>query len=137
MAQYEVLPQKEVTSTQTGFPKDSVWSVEGGKTVINHNENTSTGNSLILAVGSGGAITGRHGTFLGDIQVTNAGTGTYTISATGVLFDDATSVMATPKHATDQQMTINYAVGGLGQVIIDVLQAGTAVSDSFSVAIYW
>jgi hypothetical protein len=33
-------------------------------------------------------------------------------------------------------MTCNYGIS-LGSVVVDVLQAGAAVNDSFSVAIYW
>lgn len=138
-AEFEVLPNKEVTFTQTSFPRGNVWAVEGGKTVINHEDviTPSTGNSLILTIDSAGSIVGRHGTYLGtDVSVARAGTGIYTITVVSALFDDTTSVLATPKHTADQQMTCNYAYT-LGEVIVDVLQAGTPINDSFCVAIYW
>ncbi|TSE11296.1 DUF2793 domain-containing protein [Aquimarina algiphila] len=136
VSEYEVLPQKEVTFTETGFPRGNVWAVEGGKTVINHDDNTSTGNTLILTIDGSGNITGRHGTYLGAVTTTRVTTGQYSINAGTVLFDDATSVIATPKHTAGQQMTCNYGVS-IGNIIVDVLQAGTAVNDGFSVEIYW
>ncbi len=137
-SEFEVLPQKEVTFTQTAFPRGNVWALEGGKTVINHEDVVvpSTGNSLIITVDSAGTVVGRHGTYLGNITVTRAGTGNYTISAGGILWGDATSILATPRHSAGQQMTCNYFIS-VGEAVIDVLQGGTAVNDSFSCSIYW
>ncbi len=134
---FEVLPQKEVTFTQTAFPRGNVWAVEGGKTVINHNENISIGNTLHLTVDSAGTVTGRHGTYLGAITVTRVTTGQYSITAGGHVWGDELTVVSTPKHTAGTKMSCNYGLS-LGSAIIDVLDAGgNAVSDSFSASLYW
>ncbi len=136
VSEFEIPPNTEITLTEAGFPRGNVWSASGGKTVVNH-DTITTGNSLILTVDSAATVTGRHGTYLGDdVVVSSVGTGQYQIAVTSALFDDATSVSITPKHTAGQQMTGNYGIS-VGAVIVDILQAGTLVNDSFTVEIYW
>lgn len=136
VSKYEVLPQKEVTFTQTGFPKGNVWSVEGGKTVINHQDNISTGNSLILTVSSAGAVLGRHGSYLGDISVTRPSTGNFLISAGTTIWGDELTIIATPTGTTAKEITAG--TGGLGAAYVNTYDAaGNALSDAFYVALYW
>lgn len=100
VAELEVPPQKEITFTETGFPRGNVWAVEGGKTIINHNENTSTGNELHLTLNNTGAITGRHGNYYGVVTPNRPQAGQYSLAIAGHVLGDDTTVQATARSAT-------------------------------------
>jgi len=136
--EFSVLPQQEVTFTQTSFPRGNVWAVEGGKLVINHEDNLSTGNSLHLTVDSGGAILGRHGNYIGDdVVVANPTTGNFTIQVGGLVWDTDTTIIATPWHTASQKMSCNVGIE-IGLARVDVLDAaGALLNDRFCVSIYW
>lgn len=136
VSSYEVAPQKEVTFTQSASPLGTVWAVEGGKTIINHNENTSTGNSLFLTVDSAGTVTGRHGTYLGDLAVSRITTGQYSITAGSKVWGNEMTIIATPFGTAPRE--IAAGVGGLGQGFVNTFDAaGNPLSDAFYCAIYW
>jgi hypothetical protein len=133
----QVFPQKEMTFTQTASPRGNVWAVEGGKTVINHNENTSTGNALHMTLSNTGAIDGRHGNFTDAVAVTRVQAGQYSIAPAGPVLDDSTTVIATARSATGAVRSCNYTIT-LGEVFVDVKDAaGTLTDDAVSVSMYW
>lgn len=133
----EVLPQKEVTFTQTALPRGNVWAVEGGKYVVNHDDNTSTGNELHLTLSNTGAIQGRHGNFLDAVTVNRVQAGQYSITPTGPVLDDTTTVIAIARNAAGAVRSCNYTIT-LGEVFVDVKDAtGTITDDAVSVSIYW
>lgn len=138
---FEVLPQQEVTFTQTGFPLGNVWAVEGGKLIINHDDSVSTGNTLELTLDStisASAPVGRHGNYLGDITVSVPQAGQYEIGVAGVIFDDQTTVTATARATSGLPRICNARVGGLGEVFVDIYDtAGTLVQDAAYVKISW
>lgn len=110
--------------------------MEGGKTIINHNENVSTGNSLIMTVSSAGVILGRHGTYIGDVSVTRPSTGQFIIAAGTKVWGDELSIIATPTGTTAKEITAG--TGGLGTAYVNTYDAaGNALSDAFYVAMYW
>ncbi len=139
---FDVLPQKEVTFTQTAFPRGNVWAVEGGKLVINHNEGSSTGNTLMLKVASDGSVTSRHGNYIGDLTVTRTTTGVYSIVAGSHVWSDADLMVDVVRYPA------TIPAGGvvpealwriaLGECFIDVFDnAGNPINDRFQVWLYW
>ncbi len=136
LPELEVGPQKDVMVVQTGSPLGTNWSVQGGKTIINHQDNVSTGNSLILTVDSAGTVTGRHGTYLGDLTVTRTTTGQYSITAGSKVWGDEMTILATPFGTAAKEIT--SGVGGLGQAFVNTFDAaGNPLSDAFYAALYW
>ncbi len=133
---YEILANREVTFTQTSFPRGTTWVAQGDKNTSEH----STGNEMQINVSDTGTLASRHGNYLGGITVQKVSTGKYRIipdDASAHVFQLSNSfVDATPIHSTENYRATAYYASGYPEVnTFDA--SGTLADCAFSFTLIW
>ncbi len=133
---FDVMPYKEVTFTQTSFPRGNNWAIEGGKYATEH----SGGNTLQLTVNAAGVLQSRHGNYLGGITVTRVAAGVYTIvptEAAGHIFSLANTYISSSAIFTGGGYTAHPEFVA-GEPSINTQNSANVDTDSdFSVSLTW
>lgn len=133
----QILPNKELTFTQTGFPKGNTWASSDSKVITP----TSRGNTLFVTISATGDVLNRHGTYTGTIDVTKVSTGEYQVypdQIAGHVFSAANTFMQSKpidniavRHTTDE-----FAIGYPTVSTYDT-DGTTVIDEAFTLILMW